>query len=102
MGKNTIGAAIEAAMHHPDVLRQLRDRAEQILPRAERMAHQAGASAFAKTLQVETGVRPGSKARDGVQRPFARVIGYSTDEVEAADAAARLTQRQILRRAARG
>lgn len=100
--KNTVGAAIAAAMQHPEVLRQLRERAERMLPRAERIAHQAGASAFAETLHVETGVRPGAKAKDGLERPYARVVGHTNEEISAADAAARLTRRQILRRAARG
>lgn len=90
------------ALESPAVREALRRRAERLLPRAQRLAYTAGANTFAKSLRVEEGVRPGTKAKGGLQRPFARIVGDSSEEVRIADAGAKLTRRQILRRAARG
>ncbi|PFG19872.1 hypothetical protein [Serinibacter salmoneus] len=97
-----VDALAARALESPAVREALRRRAEQLLPRAQRLAYTAGANSFAKSLRVEQGTRPGTKAKNGLQRPFARVVGDSTDEIARADAAAKLTRRQILRRAARG
>ncbi len=75
--------------------------ARRMLPAAQRAAYNAGANAFAKSLRVETGTRPGSKSPTGLRRPYARIIGEDTDEVRDADRGAKLTPTQILRRASR-
>ncbi|ANC31432.1 hypothetical protein [Isoptericola dokdonensis] len=74
-------------------------KARRVLPRAQRLALSAGADELAGALHVDTGVRPGSKA-GGFRRPFARIEAEVTDEMKEADADARLTRRQILRRSA--
>jgi hypothetical protein len=79
----------------------LEKRARLMLPRAERIAAGAGAVEFGRALRVDTGVRPGAKAEGGLRRPYARVVAIVTEEMDQADAAATMSRRQILRRAAR-
>lgn len=89
---------IAAAMAAPGVQAAVRAKRDRILPRAQRLAAQAGALEFSRALHAEEGVRPGSKA-GGFRRPYARVSADVTDELRAADAGARITRRSILRRA---
>lgn len=92
---------IERAMHAEPVRRGLAAKARRVHPRAQRLAAQAGADAFGRALRVLEGVRPGTRAQRGVRRPYARIQATVTEEMKAADARARLTRTQILRRAAR-
>ena len=82
----------------PAVRALLEAKARRMLPRAQRLAAQAGALEFGKALRVEQGTRPGDKA-DGFARPYARVTAQVTPEMDAADKGAALSRRQILRRA---
>jgi len=84
------------------VLSALRDRSALILPRARAVAFQAGAAEFARELRSGTGTRPGTGARDGLQRTYGRIYAVMTPEQRKADQGASLTRRQILRRAAHG
>lgn len=92
---------LEQAMTHPAVLAALRAKAERILPHAQRVAAGAGAVQFGRSLHIEEGVRPGTKAQGGLRRPYVRVVGDVTPEIREADAEAKLTRRQILRRSYR-
>lgn len=78
---------------------QLRAKAARMLPRAQRLAAAAGARQFGRRLRVEEGTRPGAKA-SGFRRPYARLTAELTDDEAAADAGAKLSRRQILRRSA--
>lgn len=88
-------------LDHPSVRAAARAKAARMLPRAQRLAIEAGAPNFAKALRVVEGRRPGSKARDGIKRPFARVTANLTDELKTRDAGAKISRTQILRRASR-
>lgn len=92
---------IDAAAKHPAVLAALRAKAQRMLPRAQRLAHQAGANGFAEELHVETGTRPGTKAEGGFKRPYARITADITEDIEERDAGASLTRTMIMRRSAR-
>ena len=93
-------ATIAAAAQSTAVQAGLRAKAQRMLPRAQRLAHQAGANAFAEELHVETGTRPGTQA-GGFQRPYARITADITEDLEERDAGASLTRTMILRRSAR-
>ena len=80
----------------------LEARARLVLPRARALAFQAGASEFARELRTGIGTRPGTGAKDGLQRTYGRVYAVMTPEQRKADQGAKLTRRQILRRAAHG
>lgn len=84
------------------VRKALNDRAARALPRARAIAYQAGATEFAKQLKVVQGTRPGTAAKAGLQRSYARVQATMTDEQKKRDRAAKITRRQILRRAGSG
>jgi len=78
----------------------LRAKAQRMLPRAQRLAHQAGAKAFAEELHVESGTRPGTQA-GGFKRPYARIAADMTEDMKDKDAGASLTRTMIMRRASR-
>ena len=92
---------LEQAARTPAVLAALRAKADRMLPNAQRVAAGAGAVEFGRALRVEEGVRPGSKAKGGLRRPYARVTADVTEEMRTADAGSKLTRTQILRRSAR-
>ena len=71
-------------------------RARILLPRAQRIALEAGAPKFAKRLRVERGVRPGVQSPSGIVRPYARVAATVGGE---RDWGAKLSPQRILRRA---
>lgn len=73
---------LDEAARSPEVAAALKATAERILPRAQRLAYEAGEIRFAEALRVETGTRPGTKSPKGVKRPFARVIAGSEDAEE--------------------
>lgn len=85
-------------LRSPAIRAQLKQRMDRALPRTRAIALQAGATAFADSLRIETGIRPGTQAREGLQRPYARIVGDNTPEVRKADKGARLSRTQILRR----
>jgi hypothetical protein len=102
MPKTKISAEfIEHAMNQPAVRAGLDAKARRMLPRGQRLAAAAGATELAKALRLERGVRPGTKAVNGIRRPYTRLTADLTDEMKARDARARLTRRQILWRASR-
>lgn len=90
---------VEAAAQSPAVREALAAKARRMLPRAQRLAAQSGATEFGQALHTSEGTRPGSQA-DGFERPYARIEAEITDEMDQADAGAKLTRRQILRRSA--
>ena len=90
---------LEQVLEAPQVRAALKARARIMLPRAQRIAAQAGAREFEQRLKVEDGIRPGTKA-GGFRRPYARVSATIDDDLKKADAGSRLTRRQILRRSA--
>lgn len=93
---------IEQIMQSRKVQAALERRASSILPRAKAIAISAGAEALAGTMKIERGTRPGTKARGGLKRPYVRVTAELTPEVKKADRGAKLTAKQITRRAASG
>ncbi len=101
ISQKVIDKAVRQAAEAESVRRAMRARAARILPRAQRLAYDAGATQLGDALRVQEGTRPGSKARRGLQRPYARVVADITPEMAAADARAKLTRRQILTRASR-
>lgn len=92
---------LEQVAQHPAVRAALRAKAQRMLPRAQRLAAQAGAREFAQELHVEEGTRPGTKAEGGLRRPYARVVAEVSDDMRSADAGSKLSRTQILRRSAR-
>lgn len=102
MGRAAVtNKTLHAAALAPSVRAALRAKAARMLPRAQREALKAGAREFAGQLHVTSGVRPGTKATQGLRRPYARVEARMSDDQRAADSAATQTRQQILRRAAR-
>lgn len=91
----------DQVLENETVLRAMRAKADRMLPRAQREAAQAGAVEFSKALHVEEGVRPGTKAENGMKRPYVRVTADITENMAEADYGAKLTRQQILRRASR-
>lgn len=89
---------LEQVAQSTAVRAQLRAKTARMLPRAQRLAAAAGAHQFAKRLRVEEGTRPGAKA-GGFRRPYARLTADLTEDEKAADSGAKLSRRQILRRA---
>lgn len=65
---------LDKAARNPQVIKALRDKADRMLPRAQRLAIAAGLPEFAKAMRVEDGVRPGAKSPKGIKRPYSRVI----------------------------
>lgn len=95
-------ATLDQVLESGEVRRRIEARARLMLPRAQREAANAGRGELAKRLRIESGIRPGSKALEGIQRPFARVTADYPETARKADVGARLTARAILRRAGRG
>lgn len=91
----------DQVLENETVLRAMRDKAARMLPRAQREAARAGAVELSRALHVEEGVRPGTKAENGLKRPYVRVTADLTEDLKDADAGASLTRQQILRRASR-
>ena len=90
---------IDEAARSADVAAALKEKAERILPVAQRLAYAAGAKDFGDSLHVEVGVRPGTKAKGGVKRPYARVIAGSEDAEAAEYGDKGVSKQAILRRA---
>jgi hypothetical protein len=93
---------LNEAAQTPAVRAALAAMARRLLPRAQRIAAQAGAVQFGRALRVDTGTRPGTRAHGGLQRPYARIVADVSPAMDEADAASSLSRRQILRRAASG
>ncbi|KAE8130215.1 MULTISPECIES: hypothetical protein [Bifidobacterium] len=73
------GSIIEQAAQSDEVRRVLYEEAQRLLPIAQRIAYQENATQFGDSLHIETGTRPGIKAKQGLKRPYARVIADSED-----------------------
>ncbi len=101
MAKSTqiTDATIDQVLASSSVRESLNAKARLVLPRAQRIASQAGALEFSKRLHVESGTRPGAKA-GGFQRPYARISAEVDDTLKEKDKGSKLTRRQILRRSA--
>lgn len=84
------------------VVNGLDNRARGALARARALALRSGNVGFARALKVTTGTRPGTRARRGLKRTYARVGARVDRRIQLQDAGARTTRRQILRRGARG
>lgn len=93
---------LNALLDSPAVRAQLRARANRVLPTARAIAYSTGAAGFAEALKVSEGTRPGTGAKDGIKRSYARVGAVLTPELKRADGRTQLTRRMILRRAAHG
>lgn len=91
----------DQVLENEALLQAMRDKAARMLPRAQRVAAQAGALEFSRALHVEEGVRPGTKAENNIKRPYVRVTADVTEEMTKADYGSKLTRQQILRRASR-
>ena len=94
--------AVNELLQLPTVRRALAARAARLLPAAKALALSSGATEFARGLRVTEGTRPGTGAKRGLRRTYARVGAEITPAVLAQDRAAKLTRRQILRRASSG
>lgn len=84
----------------PEVAAALRAKAERILPRAQRLAYQAGATQLAQSQHIEDGKKPGTKA-EGFKRPYSRVVADSADAQAQEYGADGVPKQAILRRASR-
>lgn len=92
----------DQALQSDPVRRALAARAARMLPKAQLEAAKAGRLQLAKALKVQSGVRPGTKAKGGMKRPFYRIYADYPEELSKLDSRARLTSREVLRRASRG
>lgn len=94
---------MDKALASPALLKAVEERAQRQLPKAQRIAVQAGRPMFAAGLRVESGRRPGTKSPYGFKRPYARVIGPNDEGTAVRDSrTASLSPTKILRRSARG
>lgn len=59
------------------VTHALEQKAARMLPRAQRLAYSAGLPEFARSLRIESGIRPGTKSPKGLKRQYVRVIATS-------------------------
>jgi hypothetical protein len=91
---------LNEALQGAKVRNALEARANRALPAIKATAYAAGADEFAQALHVETGTRPGTGAKDGLKRPYARVVAEITPEMDKADRGASLSRRKIMRRGA--
>lgn len=91
---------LNTVLQSAKVRNALEARAARALPAIKATAYSAGADKFAEALHVESGTRPGTGAKDGLKRPYARVIAVITPELRKADAGASLSRRKIMRRGA--
>lgn len=91
----------EQVLQSPSVAAALNARGRLVLPRAQRGAADAGRVRMARALRVERGVRPGVKSPLGIKRPYVRVVADLTEDDRKADSRAKVTPRQVLRKAAR-
>lgn len=101
--KKFTGLSVEAlneALQSAKVKGALAARANRVLPAAKATAYGAGADKFADALHVEAGTRPGTGAKDGLKRPYARVIAELTPEIRSETRSAKLSRQRILRRGA--
>lgn len=93
---------LNEALQTASVKAALNDRAARLLPRAKATAYSAGAREFGDALKIERGTRPGTSAKEGMKRTFARVTVEVTPEMKKADIGRKLSYRQILRRSSYG
>jgi|GEM_PF-1011096 len=100
--KGIQAAKLNALLQSPNVRAALVARARRSLPRTRALALSVGAEQFARELHIETGTRPGTKADQGLRRPYARITATLTTEQRKRDGRTRMTRRQILRRGAFG
>lgn len=94
-------ATLNQAIQNAAVRQVLTNRAALMLPRARQEAAKAGRTRLAKALRIEHGTRPGSKSASGIKRPYVRLMADYPEEDQAADSRAKLTTREIMRRASR-
>ena len=90
---------LDQAARTAKVRQALLDKANRILPRAQRLAYAAGAKEFGDSLRVLSGTRPGTKSPEGVKRPFAQVIAGSEDAESQEYGDVGVPKQAILRRA---
>lgn len=96
IGKSTWAKVLS----HPKVREAVAAAAASRLSRVKYAAYQSGRAHFGDSLRVVTGIRPGTKAVGGLQRPYARIEGRTTEKEDAEDSRkAKLSRSQILRRA---
>ena len=100
--KTSIGdATFEQALAAPSVRAAILAAATERMKRAQYLAYKSGRIHFGDNMRVVTGVRPGSKAKYGQKRPFARITSTVTEDEHAEDGrGAKLSRTQILRRSA--
>jgi hypothetical protein len=80
MFKLTLGRELLDKVQGSDPVRAaLLAKAERILPRAQRLAYDAGAQEFGDSLHIVDGTRPGTKSPRGYKRAFVQVIAGSED-----------------------
>lgn len=93
----------QKALSSAKVRSALDARGAGYLARVKAQAIASGRPNLAAKVRVERGVRPGTKAKYGLKRPYFRVVAYLTDEERMADnRMAKATPRQIFRMANRG
>ena len=92
-------SVIQQAAQSDSVRRALLAEAQRLLPIAQRIAYQEHATAFGDSLHIEAGTRPGTKARQGLKRPYARVIADSEDAEAQEHGTAQKAKTMILARA---
>lgn len=90
---------IQQAAQSDSVRRALLAEAQRLLPIAQRIAYQEHATQFGDSLHIEVGTRPGTKARQGLKRPYARVIADSEDAEAQEHGTAQKAKTMILARA---
>lgn len=100
--KASIGdATFEQALAAPSVRAAILAAATERMKRAQYLAYKSGRIHFGDNMRVVAGVRPGSKAKYGQKRPYARIESTTTPDEQAADnRTAKLSRTQILRRTA--
>ncbi len=74
--------------------------ADDTIGKARGIAAAVGANAFGRSLKRVDGIRPGSKARGGYRRPFARVIADAEGSEAVEHGGVGVTRQSILARAA--
>lgn len=93
---------LNEVVQSPSVVKRLENRAAATLHRTRAIALRAGATGFARALRVTTGTRPGTRARSGLKRTYARVGAPVNRSIQLTDSRSTLSRRQILRRGSRG
>lgn len=94
-----LGDLVTRAARTSTVRHGINNVADVTMARARMIAASSGAYAFGRALTRVNGIRPGSKAKGGYRRPFARVQASTEGAEDVEHGGVGITRQSILARA---